>query len=329
MKASGKENIGILLMAYGSPESTDQMEAYLLDVRGGRMPAPELVQEIAERYQKIGGRSPLLERTQEQAAALEAELNHRYNHAPFNFRTYIGMRHWNPRIQDAVRDIASDGIHKVISLVMAPHNSNMSIGKYYNLLDKAIAEAGVEIEFQRIQSWHTRPGLLKAISEKVTQALSRFKAATPYVIFTAHSLPTKILEMGDPYDDQLNETASLLAERLNLAEERWQFCYQSVGASSIPWLGPQIEDVVAELAQAGEKNLLVVPIGFVCDHVEVLYDIDIEAHQIAAQHGARLERSPSLNASPTFINALADLVSDYLPKNILEISANADPLLGN
>jgi ferrochelatase len=178
------------------------------------------------------------------------------------------------------------------------------------MLDEALD--GQRIEFTRIQSWHKHPGLLDAIAEKMEIGLAKFGDKIPYVIFTAHSLPAKILEMDDPYDDQLNETARLLAERFELQANQWQFCYQSAGARAIPWLGPQIEEVVAELAKKGEKNLLVVPIGFVCDHVEVLYDIDIDARQIAEQNGARLERSPSLNASLTFVTALADLVQEHL-----------------
>jgi ferrochelatase len=154
--------------------------------------------------------------------------------------------------------------------------------------------------------------LLDAIAERMAAGFAQFGDGPPYVIFTAHSLPTKILEGDDPYDAQLNETAQLLAQRFDLPAGRWQFCYQSAGASAIPWLGPQIEDVVAQLAQSGERDLLVVPIGFVCDHVEVLYDIDIEARQIAEQHGARLERTPSLNTAPTFIGALADLIEKQL-----------------
>jgi protoporphyrin/coproporphyrin ferrochelatase len=313
MMPEKSETIGLLLMAYGSPEDLSQMEAYLLDVREGRAPSPELVEEISERYRKIGGKSPLLERTSEQAKALEKELNKRFTNSGKVFKAFVGMRHWQPRIESAVNLMVAANIQKAVGLVMAPHNSRMSIGKYYQMLDEALD--GQEIDFMRIQSWHKHPGLLDAIAEKIEIGLSNFGEEIPYVIFTAHSLPTKILEMGDPYDDQLNETAWLLAERFELQTDRWQFCYQSAGARAIPWLGPQIEEVVSELAQKGKKNLLVVPIGFVCDHVEVLYDIDIGAYQIAQQHGARLERTPSLNDSPTFVAALADLVQEHLLAN--------------
>jgi ferrochelatase len=301
--------IGILLMAYGGPDSLDDVEPYLLDIRGGRPTPPELVDEIKERYALIGGRSPLLDITRQQAEALEAHLN---RDGDARYRAYVGMRHWQPRIKEAVAHMAGDGVEQAVALVMAPHYSRMSTGAYFARLDEAIQELGANISFSRIENWHDHPGFIAALEEKSTDALARYDGggadAVPKVIFTAHSLPTRILDWGDPYDAQLRETASLLAEGLNLPPDRWLFCYQSAGRSPEPWLGPQIEDVIVELAQAGEKRLLVVPIGFVCDHVEVLYDIDIEARQLAEAHGARLERSQSLNTSPTFIAALAEIV---------------------
>lgn len=306
------KTIGVLLMAYGSPERLDQVEDYLLDVREGRQPSPELVEEIAARYAHVGGKSPLLERTQEQAEALVSELNRRHSRNGVQFKPYVGMRHWEPRISDAVNAMLASGIERAVSMVMAPHNSSMSIGKYYTVLDQASVEA--QISFERVESWHAHAGFLDAVSEKIEIGLEKFGDVKPYVIFTAHSLPTKILKMGDPYDAQLNETASLLAERFEIEGGRWQFCYQSAGANAIPWLGPQIEEVVVTCSESGEENLLIVPIGFVCDHIEVLFDIDVEAKQIAEELGIRLERSPSLNASTTFINALADIVEEYLEK---------------
>ena len=301
--------IGLLLMAYGSPESMDDLEPYLLDIRGGRLTPQSLVEEIKERYLLIGGRSPLLDLTKKQAVSLEAELNRRFADENFRFRAYVGMRHWEPRIKEAVVQMHTDGIRDVIALVMAPHSSRMSTGAYFKRLDEAIDELGVEFELRRVENWHDHPGLIAAIAEKVWAAMQQFENGIPYLVFTAHSLPTRILEQGDPYDAQLRQTAGLLAEHLGLPEGRWLFSYQSAGQSSEPWLGPQIEAVVTELAQAGEKNLLIVPIGFVCDHVEVLYDIDIACRKLASENGARLLRSESLNDSPTFIAALADLVA--------------------
>ena len=288
---NSKTTIAVLLMAYGSPESTAELEPYLLDIRGGRETPKSLVEEITERYELIGGRSPLLDLTRQQAAALETELNRRFAGSPLTFKTYLGMRHWDPRIKEAVAQIAADGIHQVVGLVMAPHSSSLSTGAYYARLDEAIAGLGVALNIIRIQNWHDHPGFIDAIAEKASAARDRFGAETPYVIFSAHSLPVRILANGDHYDAQLHETANLLAERLNLDDGRWQFCYQSAGQSAEPWLGPPIEKVIVELARAGEKNILSVPIGFVCDHVEVLYDIDIACQQLATANDVRLERS--------------------------------------
>ena len=301
--------IGILLLAYGGPDSLDDVEPYLLDIRGGRPTSPELVEEIKERYALIGGRSPLLDITRQQAQALEAHLN---RSGDVRYRAYVGMRHWQPRIREAVAHMVEDGIEQAVVLVMAPHYSRMSTGAYFARLDEAIDELDATIAFTRVESWHDHPGLIDALEEKFIEALIRFErdgvGLLPKVIFSAHSLPARILDWGDPYDAQLHETASLVAEQLDLPSDRWLFSYQSAGRSPEPWLGPQIEDVIVDLAQAGEKRLLVVPIGFVCDHVEVLYDIDIEGRGLAEAHGARLERSESLNASPTFIAALAEIV---------------------
>ncbi len=304
------EIIAVLLMAYGSPDSLDDMEAYLLDIRSGRPTSPKLVEEIRERYTRIGGRSPLLELTRRQASALEEELNGRYPDR--FFKTYVGMRHWEPRIREAVAQIKSDGIHRLVGLVMAPHQSRMSTGAYYSKLEEAIDELGANMEVVRIESWHNHPGLIAALAEKASAALASFES-TPYVLFTAHSLPVRILQQGDPYDAQLRETAALIAGKLGLSPERWQFCYQSAGQSQEPWLGPQVKQVIAALAGSGERTILVTPVGFLCDHVEILYDLDIEAQEIARQHGLGLARSQSLNTAPTFIAALADLVCSTLP----------------
>jgi ferrochelatase len=213
---------------------------------------------------------------------------------------------------EAVREIEAAGIEEAIAMVMAPHSSRMSTGAYFERLDQAIQETGVDLSVWTVESWHVHPGLIAAIAEKAFTGLGKFPESQPFVIFTAHSLPARILDQGDPYDGQLRETASLLAGHLNLEPGRWMFSYQSAGKSREPWLGPSIEEVVIDLARAGEKALLVVPIGFVSDHVEVLYDIDIVCRELAAVHGARLERSASLNASPAFIAALADIVAERL-----------------
>jgi ferrochelatase len=302
------ETTAVLLMAYGSPDSLDEMEDYLLDIRSGRPTSPVLVDEMRERYARIGGRSPLLDLTRSQAAALEEELNR--SACLVYFKTYVGMRHWKPRIRQAVAAIAADGIQRLVGLVMAPHASRMSSGAYFGKLEEAVRELDTEMETVRIDSWHNHPGLIEALAEKAAAAIASFEY-NPFVLFTAHSLPVRILKEGDPYDAQLRETATLVAEKLRLSPTRWQFCYQSSGQSQEPWLGPQVGEMIAKLAQAGEKNMMITPVGFLCDHVEILYDLDIEAQAIAREHGVRLARSESLNTSPTFISALADLVLTY------------------
>jgi ferrochelatase len=304
--------IGLLLMAYGSPESLEEIGSYLLDIRGGRPTSKELVEEIKDRYAQIGGKSPLLEITQRQANALEKELNQRYASQGLIFNAYVGMRHWEPRIKEAVARMAEDGITQAVALVMAPHDSQMSTGAYYDKLKSAVEELEAGIHFVQLCEWYNHPGLIEAITEKAREALKKFDGVSPFVVFTAHSLPSRILDQGDSYDRQLKETTRLLAEKLGLEEGRWQFSYQSAGRSQEPWLGPRIEDVIVSLAISGEENILVVPVGFVCDHVEVLYDIDIAGRKLAEEHGAHLERSESLNDSPAFIQALADLVSSRL-----------------
>ena len=312
--------IGVLLMAYGSPDSIDELGEYLLDIRGGRPTSQALIDEITDRYIQIGGRSPLLDLTRQQAETLVIELNRRYGASGFNFRCYLGMRHWQPRIREAVQKMAADGIKTVVPLVMAPHRSQLSTGAYMARLDEACRELGVQFELLQLPDWFDHPGLIEAIAAQVRQVLAVFEdeeangqneemaGELPYVIFSAHSLPARILEAGDPYDSQLQVTARLLAESLGLADRRWEFCYQSAGQSGDCWLGPAIETVIQRLVDAGEKQLVVSVIGFVCDHVEVLYDVDIVCKELAERQGTALLRSPSLNDSPIFIATLADLV---------------------
>jgi ferrochelatase len=305
-----KAPIGVLLMAYGGPDSLDDVLPYLADIRGGRPISPELAAEIRSRYAQIGGRSPLLEITRAQAAALAAELNRRADGSETSFRAYVGMRHWQPRIQAAVSQMQADGVREVIALAMSPHYARLYTGAYFEQLEAAIAGLGADIQVTRIEGWHVEPGLIAALAENASTVMAHFERA-PYVLFTAHSLPVRLLQAEDTYDRHLHQTAGLVADRLALAPNRWQFCYQSAGQSAEPWLGPAVETVIRNLAQAGERDLLVVPVGFVADHVEVLYDLDIAARQLASQHGARLERSSSLNTSPTFIAGLADTVWSY------------------
>lgn len=303
---SPKTKTAVILLAYGGPDSLDDIPAYLFDIRGGR-PTPQLlIDEITERYRLIGGRSPLLDITHSAAVKLERKLNR---------PVYVGMRHWAPFIADVVAQMADDGIEHVTAICMAPHYSELSIGKYREKLDQAIsdtsAKTGLAMTTSFVDSWFAQPDYLQAIADNVDDTLLRWPKAKRdqvMIVFTAHSLPEFILERGDPYDAQLKETATLLAELLQLSNKQWTFSYQSAAKTGVPWLGPQIEDYVVELAAEGHKDLLIAPIGFIADHVEVLYDIDIGVQQIAQSCGVRLERTPMLNDSDPLIKALASLV---------------------
>jgi len=295
---------GVLLMAYGAPGAPEDIAPFYTDIRRGRPPTPELLAELVGRYDAIGGSSPLLSITRRQAAALQARLGAGY-------QVHIGMRHWTPWIRDAVADMARAGITEAVAVVLAPHYSRMSIGQYMARLDEALATlAPTAIHFRKVEHWHLQPHYLAALAARCRTALKKFEApgttAPPHVVFTAHSLPEKIREWNDPYPGQLQETAQQLAARLNLT--KWSVGYQSAGRTPEPWLGPDLLTVISQLAAAGEKNLLVCVIGFVTDHLEVLYDIDLEAKPFAAKHGMRLERIEMLNDDPQLAEALAEVV---------------------
>ena len=291
--------IGVLVMAYGGPNNLDEVEPYLLDVRGGRPTSHEIVHEVRERYRQIGGRSPLLERTQAQAAALQAALNDPA------FKVYAGMRHWHPYIKDVLTRMAGEGITRVIGLVMAPHYSRMSIGVYY----KKVEEAGVPVEMARIEHWHLLPGYLDALAGGVREALERFPAevrAQVPIILTAHSLPKRILEWNDPYPNELRATVAGVMEQIGA--HPCEFAFQSAAISAEPWLGPDAGVIIKRLAEEGKRHVLIAPIGFVAEHVEILYDIDIVYKRQAEQLGVHLERTEMLNTAPAMIAGLADLV---------------------
>ena len=291
------EQIAVLVMAYGGPGSIAEVDAYLLDVRGGRPTRPELVEEIRARYARIGGRSPILELTRAQAAGIGRELGG-------GFETFVGMRHWRPYIHEAVRDIEARGFTRVVGVAMAPHYSNMSVGAYEK---KLLQAADGRLDVTLVRRWWKQPQFRDATADRIRHALSRFpKGTTPQVIFTAHSLPEKIVASADPYPEELQASAAEVAVRVGLVE--WRLAYQSAGATAEPWLGPDAEQVITELARAGHQAVLLVPIGFVCDHVEILYDIDVEYQALAKRLGIQLERTASLNDDPGLIAAVADAV---------------------
>jgi ferrochelatase len=298
----------VLILAYGTPTSVERMRCYLSDIRGGRPMSDEFVDEFKHRYTIIGG-SPLTALTYDQVKRVGDELKRR----GYNIPVYLGMRHWSPWIKDAVGQMYLHSVDEAVALVMAPHFSKMSIGKYWNKIEEAQQMHGTNINFSFVDSWYKQPKFLQALENHVRAGLEKFPADVRdqvKIVFTAHSLPERLKKMGDPYDDELKDNARLVAERLGDID--WMFSYQSAAETGEPWLGPQIEDVVVDLAKQGYKYMLVAPIGFVCDHVEILFDIDVEAKQIADEHGIQLERIESMNSTPLFIGAVTDALLEKL-----------------
>ncbi len=293
------ERVAVLLMAYGGPASLDEVEPYLADVRGGRPTAPAFAEEIKQRYVLIGGRSPIREFTEAQAAGVQRALGER-------FTVYVGMRHWHPYIRDVVARMVADGHRRVVGIVLAPHYSALSVGAYEKqLLDAAAGR----LEPALVRSWGDHPKFLDAVAGRVAAALQRFPSPRAVqVLFTAHSLPERILATGDPYPAELEASAAAVARRAGLAS--WHFAFQSAGATPEPWLGPEAGAVMRQLVGQGHRAFLIVPIGFVCDHVEVLYDVDIVYRALAQELGVHLERTTSLNDDPLFVGALAEIAHD-------------------
>jgi ferrochelatase len=285
---------GVLLLAHGTPESLDQMPEYLTRVRGGRAPSPELVEEMRHNYAAIGGRSPLTDLTRAQAAALARALA---DGTP----VYVGMRNWRPFIADALGEARAAGIREMLAVPLAPQYSTLSVAKYRQATEAARPE-GLSLRF--VESWHDHPGLLDAFAERLQTALARGPADV--VVFTAHSLPRRVIEGGDPYATQVTATAEGVARRAGL--DAYRIAWQSAGRTDEPWLSPTLEEELAALSGQGARRVLVAPIGFVSDHTEILFDIDVQARAAARRFGLGLERTESLNDSPRFIAALADLV---------------------
>ncbi len=292
----------VLLLAHGSPDSVEQVPEFLLRVTGGRPLPPTVVEEVKHRYGLIG-RSPLTELTLKQAESLGRELG---------MPVYVGMRNWKPFVADAVRDLVSDGIEHVVAICLAPQNSRTSVGLYRS--DLASNQTPFTIDF--VESWHDHPLLIKAFAEKLRAGWDRacHEMGSPKmpIIFTAHSVPERTITEGDPYESQAKETAALVAREAGLTPEDWQFAFQSQGMSGGAWLGPRVEDTILRLKEKGHGGVFLQPIGFLCDHVEVLYDIDIGFKQFAEQHGMRLWRAESLNDSHLLAAALADVARSRL-----------------
>ena len=296
-------------MAMGGPDSLENVEPYLLDVRGGRPTSPELVEEIRERYRVTGGKSPVLDITREVARALEQRLNRT---GDVQYRCYVGLRHWHPFIKETYAELLEALPERIIGLCMAPQYSSLSIGAYLRKVEEARAELANETPISFVTSWHCHPLLIAAIVENIRRTLERFPAevrAQAPVLFTAHSLPERVVAMKDPYPEEVQGTARAVSKQLGSQPTR--FAYQSQGRSGEKWLGPSVEETVADLAKEGYRHVLVAPIGFLCDHVETLYDIDIELAQLARMKGIQLERIPMLNASAPLIDILTSVVEAH------------------
>jgi protoporphyrin/coproporphyrin ferrochelatase len=281
----------VILMAYGSPERVEDIRPYLEDIREGRPVSDEAVEELAERYRRIGGRSPLDEITKRQRAALERELG---------LPVHVGMKHWHPRIGEAVDAALDGGADRLVGVVLAPHYSALSIAGYRERLEEAL-DGRAELRF--VESWHDHEPFLDVLADRV-------RGTDGHVVFTAHSLPERILALGDPYRHQVLESSRLIAERAGI--EQWSFAFQSASPTGEPWLGPDILDELDSLSVSGVRKVLVAPVGFVSDHLEILWDLDVEARERAAGLGLELGRIESLNDDPAFIRALAEVVRSTL-----------------
>jgi len=283
----------VVLMAYGSPERLTDVPAYYADIRGGRPIAPEHLEDLVERYRRLGieDSSPLNAITEQTRAALEGELG---------LPVFTGMKHWTPRIADAAEAAVSAGAEQIVGLVLAPHYSALSIAGYREQLERALA-GRADLRF--VERWHDEPGFVELLAARV-------RGADAHVVFTAHSLPARIIEAGDPYRDQLLETSRLVAGVAGLSA--WSFSFQSESPTGEPWLGPDILDHLESLHRQGVESVLVCPVGFVSDHLEIRWDLDVEAQEKAAELGLRLERIEMPNADPGFVKTLAGIVERAL-----------------
>ena len=283
---------GVLLMAHGTPSSLDEMPEYLRLVRGGRPPSDQLIHEMRENYAAIGGRSPLTDITEAQAAALRERLGP-------GIPVAVGMRNWKPFIKTALEELAAAGVTRVIGIPLAPQFSSLSVQKYIDAARNALPGG---MQFESVESFHTHPLLLDAFAERIGSAQPK---PDELVIFSAHSLPERVIASGDRYADEVAETASAVAARVGI--RKYERAYQSAGRTPEPWIGPSLEQVIDERS-VNTRKFLVVPIGFVCDHTEILFDIDVQAARVAREFATTLRRTESLNTSPTFIAMLDDIV---------------------
>jgi ferrochelatase len=297
MNDFGNTKAAVLLLAHGTADALDDIPEFLRNVTGGRPVPQAVVDEVRHRYSLIG-HSPMNEITARQGELLAEALN---------VPVYVGMRNWKPLIADTVAKMAEGGITEAVAICLAPQNSRTSVGLYRKAVE---GEAGPPFTLDFVESWHDHPQLIAAFAEKLIEgcaaALKEFGRHVP-VLFTAHSVPERTIAAGDPYERETRETAAMVAKRAGLPPDDWYFAFQSQGMSGGTWLGPTVENALLSLKEKGYGAIFLQPVGFLCDHVEVLYDIDIGFQQFATQHGIQLRRAESLNESPMLVAALADI----------------------
>jgi len=299
-------------MAYGSPNSLDEVGDYLAQVRGGRASTSDEIEHLKQRYQRVGGQTPLLQITRSQADALEKKLI--ADGIPA--RVLFGMKHWHPFVEDVVEKISIDNLPILVGLALAPHYSKVSIDGYEDGVRRGLARKSSNIHFVMVKSWHKEPSLITALSSRVSRALSDIRSSErTMVIFTAHSLPLRSISDDDPYRAQLLETSQLVAKEASVTE--WEFAFQSASGPTGTWLGPSLREKISKFSNKGIKRILVCQVGFVSDHLEILYDLDVEARDYANSRGIELARTLSLNDDPMFIEALAAVVTPILVRQML------------
>ena len=301
----------IFLMAHGAPNAVKDIPLFLKNIRGGKESSAEVVEMVQERYQLIGGSSPQLEISQGQASALEKYLNQ----AGGDFKVYLGMRTWSPYIKDVVQQMLADGVQRVIAICLAPQYSTWSTERYIKAFKEGLngASADTDLDVRYVGSWADHPLLIDAFAEKYQQAIAALEAQGKdkiYTIFTVHSIPAGSVNEGDPYVEEYGRTLKALVEKVT--PWRWFQAYQSQGMIPVPWLGPPVQNVLDKIARYGSRTVLVVPIGFVSDHIEILYDIDIDFKNYATERGLDLHRTESLNLSPLFTEALAAVAWEHM-----------------
>lgn len=297
----------VILMAYGSPNSLDEVGGYLAQVRGGRGTSTDEIEHLKQRYRRVGGQTPLLQITNSQADALAKKLV--ADNAPA--RVSFGMKHWHPFVEDVVEKISADNPPILLGVALAPHYSKLSIGGYEDSIRRGLARKNSNVEFVMVKNWHTQPSLIKALSARVSNGLHEMaESESTTVIFTAHSLPLRAVSTDDPYRAQLLETSRLVANDAKVTD--WDFAFQSASGPNGTWMGPSLKEKISELSTRRIRQILVCPVGFVSDHLEILYDLDVEAKEYADSLGIALARVPSLNVDPMFIEAMAEVVRPFL-----------------